>query len=83
MTDKEKIKDLLEQVKSLQTIVDTMDSKDLKNTLSFHLSRFQAQALKAGKKMTVVGYSKRGTETTDTYTLIGFTSAYNSLQQDC
>ena len=41
------------------------------------------KALKAGKKMTVVGYSKRGTETTDTYTLIGFTSAYNSLQQDC
>ena len=40
-------------------------------------------ALKAGKKMTVVGYSKRGTETTDTYTLIGFTNAYNSLQQDC
>ena len=41
------------------------------------------KALKAGKKMTVVGYSKRGTETTDTYTLIGFTNAYNSLQQDC
>ena len=37
------------------------------------------KALKAGKKMTVVGYSKRGTETTDTYTLIGFTNAYNSL----
>ena len=41
------------------------------------------KALKAGKKMSVVGYSKRGTETTDTYTLIGFTNAYNSLQQDC
>ena len=41
------------------------------------------EALKAGKKMTVVGYSKRGTETTDIYTLIGFTNAYNSLQQDC
>ena len=40
-------------------------------------------ALKAGKKMTVVGYSKRGTETTDIYTLIGFTNAYNSLLQDC
>jgi hypothetical protein len=31
----------------------------------------------------VVGYSQRGTETTDTYTLIGFTSAYNSMQKDC
>ena len=41
------------------------------------------KALKKGKKMSVVGYSKRGTETTDIYTLIGFTSAYNSLQQDC
>lgn len=40
-------------------------------------------AMKAGKSMTVVGYSKRGTETTDTYTLIGFTKAYDSLQQDC
>ena len=40
-------------------------------------------AMKAGKGMTVVGYSQRGTETTDTYTLIGFTNAYNSLQQDC
>jgi len=50
MTDKEKIKDLLEQVRSLQAIVDTIENKDLKNTLGFHLSRFQAQALKAGKK---------------------------------
>ena len=41
------------------------------------------EAMKAGKSMTVVGYSKKGTETTDTYTLIGFTKAYNSLQQDC
>jgi len=39
--------------------------------------------MKAGKSMTVVGYSKRGTETIDTYTLIGFTKAYNSLQKDC
>ena len=40
-------------------------------------------AMKAGKSMTVVGYSQRGTETTDTYTLIGFTKAYESLQKDC
>ena len=40
-------------------------------------------AMKAGKSMSVVGYSKKGTETTDTYTLIGFTKAYNLLQQDC
>ncbi|MDB2359926.1 invasion associated locus B family protein [Alphaproteobacteria bacterium] len=40
-------------------------------------------AMKAGKIMSVVGYSKKGTKTLDTYTLIGFTSAYKSLQQDC
>ena len=40
-------------------------------------------AMKAGKSMTVVGFSQRGTETTDTYTLIGFTKAYESLQKDC
>ena len=50
MTDKEKIKDLLEKVKNLQTIVETIENQDLKNTLGFHLSRFQAQALKVGKK---------------------------------
>lgn len=49
MTDKEKIKDLLEKVKNLQTIVETIENKDLKNTLGFHLSRFQAQALRMGK----------------------------------
>ena len=40
------------------------------------------KALKAGKNDSC-RHSKRGTETTDTYTLIGFTNAYNSLQQDC
>ena len=41
------------------------------------------EAMKAGKDMTVVGYSQRGTETTDTYSLIGFTNAYNSMTKDC
>ena len=45
--------------------------------------RRSRDAMKAGKGMTVVGYSQRGTETTDTYTLIGFTNAYNSMQKDC
>ncbi len=49
MTDKEKIKDLVEKVKALQIIVETIEDKDVKNTLGFHLSRFQAQALKVGK----------------------------------
>ena len=45
--------------------------------------RIIINAMKAGKGMTVVGYSQRGTETTDTYTLIGFTKAYEALQKDC
>ena len=45
--------------------------------------RLIIDAMKAGKELTVVGYSQRGTETTDTYTLIGFTNAYNSMQKDC
>jgi hypothetical protein len=45
--------------------------------------RLIIDAMKAGKALTVVGYSQRGTETMDTYTLIGFTDAYNSMQKDC
>ena len=45
--------------------------------------RLIVDAMKAGKEMIVVGFSKKGTETTDTYTLIGFTNAYNSMQKDC
>ena len=45
--------------------------------------RLIIDAMKAGKELTVVGYSQRGTETKDTYTLIGFTNAYNSMQKDC
>ena len=45
--------------------------------------RLIIDAMKAGKELTVVGYSQRGTETTDIYTLIGFTNAYNSMQKDC
>ena len=45
--------------------------------------RIIIDAMKAGKSLTVVGYSQRGTETTDTYSLIDFTNAYNSMQKDC
>ena len=40
-------------------------------------------AMKAGTDMTVVGFSSKGTETTDTYSLIGFTNAYNNLKESC
>ena len=40
-------------------------------------------AMKKGIKLTVFGISSRGTKTIDTYTLNGFTTAYNKLTKDC
>ena len=40
-------------------------------------------AMKKGVKLTVSGISSRGTKTVDTYTLNGFTAAYNKLTKDC
>jgi invasion protein IalB len=40
-------------------------------------------ALKAGKTLTVKGTSSRGTVTTDTYSLAGFTAAYQAIDKAC
>ena len=40
-------------------------------------------AMKKGLELTVIGESSRGTMTNDTYTLKGFTAAYNKLVEDC
>ena len=40
-------------------------------------------AMKKGIKLTVFGISSRGTKTIDSYTLNGFTTAYNKLTKDC
>jgi invasion protein IalB len=40
-------------------------------------------ALKAGKSLTVKGTSSRGTVTTDTYSLSGFTAAYQAIDKAC
>lgn len=40
-------------------------------------------AMQKGLTMVVQGYSSRGTLTNDTYTLKGFTTAYNKLSKDC
>ena len=40
-------------------------------------------AMKKGADLSVTGISKRGTKTTDTYILNGFTSAYNKLSKNC
>jgi len=40
-------------------------------------------AMKAGAEMTVEGLSQRGTRTKDTYSLLGFTAAYNAISKAC
>ncbi len=40
-------------------------------------------AMKKGLELVVTGESSRGTVTNDTYTLKGFTAAYNKLIEDC
>ena len=45
--------------------------------------RAMVAAMKAGVDMVVVGYSWRGTKTTDTYSLLGFTAAYEAISKAC
>ncbi len=40
-------------------------------------------AMKGGLAMIVAGISSRGTLTTDTYSLTGFTKAYNAIAKAC
>ena len=40
-------------------------------------------AMIKGNEMIIKGISSRGTLTTDTYTLTGFTTAHNKLKKDC
>lgn len=40
-------------------------------------------AMKGGREMVVLGVSSRGTKTTDTYSLSGFTAAYNDASAAC
>ena len=40
-------------------------------------------AMKKGLELLLIGQSNRGTMTKDTYTLKGFTSALNKLNEDC
>ena len=40
-------------------------------------------AMKKGLELILTGESRRGTTTNDTYTLKGFTAAFNKLNEDC
>ena len=39
--------------------------------------------MKRGRKMVVKGKSSRGTATTDTYSLTGFSAAYKAIGEAC
>ncbi len=41
------------------------------------------QAMRRGREMVVKGTSSRGTETTDSYSLIGFTAAHRAIDKAC
>jgi len=41
------------------------------------------QSMRAGRQMIVKGTSTRGTETTDTYSLLGFTAAHKAINDAC
>jgi hypothetical protein len=45
--------------------------------------RALVRAMIRGREMTVKGVSHRGTETTDVYSLIGFTDAHNAIDKAC
>jgi invasion protein IalB len=45
--------------------------------------RALVSAMKAGTTMEVKGVSSRGTNTTDTYSLSGFTAAFNAISKAC
>src|SRR5690606_23934913 len=45
--------------------------------------RALVESMKAGITMVVRGTSSRGTLTTDTYSLLGFTAAYNAISEAC
>lgn len=47
------------------------------------IDRVLAAAMAKGRQMIVTGFSARGTKTTDTYSLAGFTAAYRAIGRAC
>jgi hypothetical protein len=41
------------------------------------------KAMRVGKTLVIKGVSRRGTKTTDTYSLFGFTAAHNAINKAC
>jgi hypothetical protein len=52
-------------------------------TKSSGMDAAMVEAMRAGNKLTVVGLSKRGTTTTDVFSLRGFTRAHDAIDKAC
>ena len=75
-----------DEKKNIIVSVDDKDFKffsDIDTAWSWDDDRIIVNAMIAGNKMTVIGFSSRGTETTDTYSLMGFTSSLKNLKESC
>ncbi len=57
--------------------------RDTAWTRDSRADRTLVRAMMKGRKMTVRGISSRGTKTSDTYSLIGFTQAYRTIGKAC
>ena len=47
------------------------------------VTRRLVKAMRAGRDMVVNGVSTRGTKTTDTFSLLGFTAAHKAISKAC
>jgi len=60
-----------------------LDDKNKSNIPFLAHDRDVVRAMKRGLEMVVKGTSSRGTVTTDTYSLAGFSSAYDAISKAC
>lgn len=71
------------EVKVDSDVFDLFTHKDTAWAPTEDEDRRLVQAMIKGKTMVIRGTSSRGTDTKDTYSLIGFTRAYNSINKAC
>ena len=70
-------------IKIDQSIYNFYSTEDSSDTAWTDDDKKVIYAMKKGLELVLTGESSRGTNTNDTYTLKGFTSAFNKLNEDC
>ena len=71
------------EVKIDKSLYKFSSEKDTPETAWTDKDKEVIYAMKKGIKLIILGVSARGTKIIDTYTLNGFTAAYNKLINDC